>query len=330
MKSFLTFCFCLLCCNLIFSQVSFTSEPNNFSWQSNVSRNYYDTLFPTNVVAPGAGCNFIYYYTYQTGYVVGNNPKGDKQKLEKYGMFQSEPGVNYCDEVMVYFRKKKQSSNPGNVVAIVYDVNPITHGPGNELYVSDPLNLANIDTTIGNLTTFIFPFAIQVPNDSLFVGFEMQLNNGDFLGAASTKDGCYSGKQMAWEQRSDNSYHAFNENSSSDWGLNIDLWIFPVVELPGTGTGKSITSGSLQLFDPFPQPADQLINFNYSVASATPVTIKIYDNLGKLLETKNENMVTPGKHLFQLDVSKFTSGMYHFEIDSNDGTLITKFVVQGN
>ena len=315
------------------AQVNNNFEINNIDWSSAQSRSYIDTLFPTNISNPSANCNYIWIPTYQTGYVVGSNPKGDKQKLQKYGALQQTLGDTYMDEIIVYFRKKKVSANPGNIIAVIYDVNPSTHGPGNEIFFTDPINLANIDTTQGNMTVFTMPLPIQLMSDSFFVGFEMQLNNGDEIGGTCTIDDgihgpCFSGLQMAWEQRSDNSYHAFNENSATDWGLDVDLWIFPVMELPGNGTGQSISMNGITLFPVTPNPGRGNFEVSFSLKEACTVKINLFAQSGKLIKVMDLGFLTPGIHNLELNKLEFESGVYFLQVITEGGTMTTKILIQ--
>ena len=202
------------------------------------------------------------------------------------------------------------SSNPGYINMVLYDVDPLTYAPKNLLYTSDPLNLSAIDTTMGNLTYIFAPFSIQLMTDSFFIGFELHLNTGDQLGCASTKDGCYEGIQLAWEQRSDNSYHPMNESGSSDWGMDMDFWIFPIMQLPGTGISNLNVSTEPDIS---PNPTNGKVTIQFNDEANLSQILCVFNITGELVFKEP----VFGKSVEEIDLSQLPSGIYSVVLSGN-------------
>jgi|GEM_PF-5253656 len=68
--------------------------------------------------------------------------------------------------------------------------------------------------------------------------------------------------------------------------------------------------------DVFPNPAYSHINVEYTVVRSTPVTITIYDILGRMVaQTTVNSMVLAGKHREKIDVSSWMPGMYILQLE---------------
>mgnify|MGYP000093602243 CR=1 FL=1 len=66
-----------------------------------------------------------------------------------------------------------------------------------------------------------------------------------------------------------------------------------------------------KLGHPYPNPFNPQTKINYVVPSHKPVSLKIYNIKGELVETIiNNKLKTPGKYSVRFDGSKYSSGIY--------------------
>lgn len=80
---------------------------------------------------------------------------------------------------------------------------------------------------------------------------------------------------------------------------------------------------SFELFQNFPNPFNPSTTISYQLPIATNVNVKIFDLLGKEIETIADGMEPPGAHQHQWSGSSKASGMYLYQLSYRDrqGTL---------
>ncbi|CAN5435561.1 DUF4331 domain-containing protein [soil metagenome] len=123
---------------------------------------------------------------------------------------------------------------------------------------------------------------------------------------------------------------------------------FPYLALPASGFGNcggALTSSSISLYpnldaslklgtpgvfmSTYPNPASSQTTFKYRVQDETVVSLKIFDESGKLIETPvNSQTVEAGTHELSYNVSKLKPGLYFATIEQNNQTVQSiKFTV---
>ncbi len=262
------------------------------------------------------------------GYVAGTNGYGDLEKMQMYdlgayweGAITDAPRV---DSIFVWFAAKTVGSDPGDVVALVYNGDE-SNGPDNLLGTSEPVNMIDIDTgSSAVFTGFGFDPDVNVEN-KMFAGIRMSTNTGDTVGIVSTVDPCVEFSGFSWEKWVDGSFHSFIE--TGNWQLDIDMAIFPLV-ITGGEIGIQ-TSGDLALNAASPNPAFDQITLNYLVKRSSNIRVKIYDVTGKLLNTIDNGLMGAGINKQDIDVSNLKSGLYFYEIVTPSGKVNGNFVVAG-
>ena len=108
---------------------------------------------------------------------------------------------------------------------------------------------------------------------------------------------------------------------------NLDLMIFPVIDINSVGINNYVSHGDLSIFAASPNPANTTININFSVAKPAAVEIQVYDITGKIVKTIKNNDVVTGKNAISVDVSNLEAGSYLYSIDANGNKMFSKFVV---
>lgn len=77
----------------------------------------------------------------------------------------------------------------------------------------------------------------------------------------------------------------------------------------------------------YPNPFNPETNINYSILKTEEVTIKIFNVLGALVETIHEGIKSPGSHTVRFNGSKYSSGVYFYQLISGDYLETKKMVL---
>lgn len=163
------------------------------------------------------------------GYVGGHNNYLDKAKASYYANAQ---GYLSCTGIDFEFGAAAAASGTSKVTCKIWDEvggQPGTVLASRDLLISDIISGSGVASV-----TFTTPATLS---GAFFAGFEMTYVAGDTVAILTNSDGDAT-PNTAWEQFSDNSWHAFDETGTS-WGISVDLAIFPRVE--GAGVAVSVT-----------------------------------------------------------------------------------------
>jgi len=260
--------------------------------------------------------NLVTYKTQLGGYICGNSVLNTPEKAQKYYWSDSSKTLT---AVAFWFGQKMQAPFPGLIKAKVYRVNPTNGKPSVLLGESAMRSVGNIDTS-DNLTVLPFTNAIALP-DTFFVALDLTLlSPGDSIGLLSTRDGCYSGEQLAWEKDSTGTWVPLNDGTIiTSWGLDIDMAIFPVGDF-GLHTGVETIHEEDVLV--YPNPASEKIFINLQTKNA--LSLQVLDLQGRALYTsdfrKREGQI-------EIETTHFTPGIYILEIKSTKNRSVQKIVI---
>ena len=84
---------------------------------------------------------------------------------------------------------------------------------------------------------------------------------------------------------------------------------------------------SFSLFQNFPNPFNPTTSITYQLPSSNTVTLKVYDVLGREIETLVQRQQQAGIHLVTFDASKFSSGVYFYKLSAGDHSAVRKMEV---
>jgi hypothetical protein len=95
--------------------------------------------------------------------------------------------------------------------------------------------------------------------------------------------------------------------------LNPDA-IYPVVEGQEIGLNKHESGVPLNyaLMQNYPNPFNPSTTINYQVKEKSFVTIRVFDNTGREINSLINNTLSPGYYSISFDGSKLTSGVYFY------------------
>lgn len=94
-----------------------------------------------------------------------------------------------------------------------------------------------------------------------------------------------------------------------------------------TGTGEVIQEGNISLEQNQPNPATDKTNIIYSLTTASPVTLEIFDLLGRKIKTVVNTYQTPGRYKAILDVSDLSAGNYLYQLTAFGAVRTDRLVV---
>jgi hypothetical protein len=95
------------------------------------------------------------------------------------------------------------------------------------------------------------------------------------------------------------------------------------------GLNMAAPKVQLQQIESFPNPARESTTFRYRVATPSDVSLQIFDDSGKLVNTPVLNQPrAAGVYEVPVNVSKLKSGIYYVRVQSGNSQQTLKFVVK--
>ena len=121
----------------------------------------------------------------------------------------------------------------------------------------------------------------------------------------------------------DNGSYLFIGGANSTSTEQNDLWLLKYSPVTNSIDQKFIKKKGI-ITSNYPNPFNPSTNIEYILEFQSDVIIKISDNLGKLVKTVNLSNQNPGKHSYQLDGKKYTSGTYYYKIITDNDFKVNK------
>ncbi len=87
------------------------------------------------------------------------------------------------------------------------------------------------------------------------------------------------------------------------------------------------TPSSFELFQNYPNPFNPSTEISYQLSAVNYVTLKIYDVLGREIETLVNTFQKIGKYVVQFDASKLSSGVYFYRLTAGNYSAVKKMVL---
>lgn len=250
------------------------------------------------------------------GYASGNNGYGDVAKAQTFNPRRAV----YVHGAIVWFGVKEYTSNADTSVVNINMYNMAFNATGTSTLgpklCPDTVNqrvgikMADIDTSVNftqgaNVVTWASPFY----SDSLFaVGFSFEdLEAGDTLAAYTNLNGEATTVENSFELESTGTWKTLNYN----WGLDVDLAIFPIVEYTATGVNTAFATKP----NIYPNPAHQFI----SVTQPDVASYVLYNTQGQALAT--------GTNAKRIDTTTLPNGTYYLLLLNKQGKGFAQAVI---
>lgn len=267
----------------------------------------------------------IFGFTDAWGAVSGNNEYGDREKaqlLEYSGsaVFNVIGAGTFFDSSAIV--------NDGLVRAKVYSSSG-AGSPQDLLATSTDIKVSALvpptDTSI-EITAFTFEeVQPEIISGRFFISIDVSslYESEDTVGLFHTQDNCGVGTNT-WELYADNTWHTVSE-----FDLNVDWLIVGIIEFDdNTTSDQYVTHNGLQLFASSPNPAVDHTVLHYAIDDASSVNIEVYDAAGKRVRQLWHDTQRAGRYSQQINTSDLVSGTYLYRISTNQGHLMSRFVVQ--
>jgi hypothetical protein len=159
--------------------------------------------------------------------------------------------------------------------------------------------------------------SLFTPVEGMRIPIDFEINDNDTPGDNTAREGmmCYS------NFNNDNSY-------ASVWRWSY-TWIGNKSSTNGV-TAANTQVNEYRLLQNYPNPFNPSTVINYSLAKSGPVTLKVYDILGREVATLvNGEMQSPGQHQATFNVAKgaVASGVYFYTIESGNFRDVKKMML---
>jgi len=107
------------------------------------------------------------------------------------------------------------------------------------------------------------------------------------------------------------------------------VWLAQYVKDNPTGIEKTTSAlpSSYELYQNYPNPFNPSTNIRYNIVNTTIVTLKIYDVLGREVQTLVNTVQTPGQYIVSFNAQALASGVYFYRLSAGDFTATKKLML---
>ena len=111
-------------------------------------------------------------------------------------------------------------------------------------------------------------------------------------------------------------------------GLGEAITIPVTMRIPGNDVDDDRYSPSAYALDPvYPNPTNAVCRLNFELPIASSITLSIYDQSGRLVNTLLEGSMSAGRHQHTVSLEDMPSGVYFVRLNSSNTILTQKFVL---
>jgi hypothetical protein len=138
---------------------------------------------------------------------------------------------------------------------------------------------------------------------------------GGLLGAG------YQGDNISMTSLGDTLWPVWMDNSTGIY----QIWTCPIsISALGTAVEPSESPSTFQLYQNFPNPFNPITTIRFSVPGErrTSVSLRVYDLLGREVETLVHEVLAPGSYQRVFDAANLSSGMYFYRLTTPTTTAV--------
>jgi hypothetical protein len=151
----------------------------------------------------------------------------------------------------------------------------------------------------------------------------------EYVSAAPPADTDHDGMPDAWElKRGLDPNNAADRNAAAPNGYTqLEEYLNDIAVLPtSVKTNAAPPTGSLHI-DSYPNPFNPSTTVRYSVDRTTPVTLQVFDPLGRSVAMLDQGTTAAGTHSFQfLPSAAMSSGLYFCRLNTDAGQRTIKLL----
>jgi len=127
-----------------------------------------------------------------------------------------------------------------------------------------------------------------------------------------------------------------NSNTGASWtlalfGLNTPLHELGVCYTPfgspvKVGTEEKVPS-SFKVYQNYPNPFNPTTAIAFTLEKKSYATVKLYDTIGRLVQTIHGGILDAGYHQFNLDAAELQSGVFFYQVETETQSVTKKCVL---
>lgn len=265
------------------------------------------------------------------GFASGNSGYGEKHKIQEFEVLTDS---NYVLEgCLFWFGYKHVESQPGDSSAVIlklYDmdssalINGISRRVPKTLLDTQTVLMEDLDTSSVfqmAITPWLFSSRLVARNYSFGIDLD-QLYFKDTVALYTTRKDEVDKSGLSWEF-----WQGEWNTLLNNWGLNINLAVFPLVDLSNVGIGAvpGISSSGIRVY---PNPAPESVNLSWNPVSYGTASITLMGIDGRIIEQRETAVMKGADQRAEFSTTGLASGTYILLIQQNGKGIASKFVVQ--
>nr|WP_246386739.1 T9SS type A sorting domain-containing protein [Rufibacter quisquiliarum] len=106
--------------------------------------------------------------------------------------------------------------------------------------------------------------------------------------------------------------------------------MFPVVQFSNVTGIKDhyVSNGSLKLYAPYPNPAQDKVQVKFGVAVTAEVEVRLVDMSGRTVLQQSLGRKNTGEHATELQLPQNAKGLYILLVQAGDQRMASRMVIQ--
>jgi type IX secretion system substrate protein len=90
---------------------------------------------------------------------------------------------------------------------------------------------------------------------------------------------------------------------------------------------NNIGPQNFELMQNYPNPFNPVTTISYHLPKASPVTLLIFDNIGRLVASQSWQKSSAGTYHFSFDASMLVSGTYYYQLQTDFGSQVKRMTL---
>lgn len=324
---------CLLSLPLMLAAQQRQSQPDESSRMRmaelpvSYSRVANDTLRPESFTQACGSTVLTYLSSSNWGFVAGTNGFGDKEKAQRLE-YSTTADIDIL-EIWAFFAIAKPVGD-GTVKMKLYSTFS-DGGPDALIGETGSSRVSGLGISDSAIVATIFPVIgnVSLSGESSFLA-SLDISSiyatNDTVSLFTTEEPC-GDTTSSWELFSDDTWA--NMSSSITWDLQLDLYIASVISFDETSSiSDRLSLRGLAIGPAFPSPAQNSLTIPVTLDQPTDIEVAVYDLAGRQVYSIQKGMLAGGEHEISLNINNLSTGLYTFMIQTPQGALGSKFLVE--